>query len=56
MQHELGIIGAGNMAEAIARSVIAAGVIRKEGIVAADISPCGGGVRQADWREGGREK
>src|SRR5882672_8746910 len=39
MQHELGIIGAGNMAEAIARSVIAAGVIRKEGIVAADVSP-----------------
>ena len=39
MGHELGIIGAGNMAEAIARSVIAAGVICKEEIVAADVSP-----------------
>jgi len=38
MGHELGIIGAGNMAEAIARSVIAAGVIAKEQIVAADVS------------------
>src|SRR5215204_107666 len=38
MRHELGIIGAGNMAEAIARSVIAAGVIRKEEMVAADVS------------------
>ncbi|HEV8606870.1 MAG TPA: NAD(P)-binding domain-containing protein, partial [Tepidisphaeraceae bacterium] len=39
MAHELGIVGAGNMAEAIVRSVIAAGAIRKEGIVAADVSP-----------------
>src|SRR5436190_4201359 len=39
MEYELGIIGAGNMAEAIARSVIAAGVISKEEIVAADVSP-----------------
>jgi pyrroline-5-carboxylate reductase len=39
MGHELGIIGAGNMAEAIARSVIAGGVIGKEQIVAADVSP-----------------
>jgi pyrroline-5-carboxylate reductase len=39
MASELAIIGAGNMAEAIARSVIAAGVIRKEEIVAADVSP-----------------
>jgi pyrroline-5-carboxylate reductase len=38
MGHELGIVGAGNMAEAIARSVIAGGVIRKEEIVAADVS------------------
>src|SRR5437879_5977868 len=38
MGHELGIVGAGNMAEAIARSVIAAGVIRKEEVVAADVS------------------
>src|SRR5882762_10068077 len=38
MPHELGIVGAGNMAEAIARSVIAGGVIRKEEIVAADVS------------------
>jgi pyrroline-5-carboxylate reductase len=38
MPHELGIIGAGNMAEAIARSVTASGVIPKGGIVAADVS------------------
>ena len=38
MGHELAIIGAGNMAEAIARSVIASGVIAKESIVAADVS------------------
>ena len=38
MGHELAIIGAGNMAEAIARSVIAAGVIGKDQIVAADLS------------------
>lgn len=38
MGHELAIIGAGNMAEAIARSVIAAGVIGKESIVAADVA------------------
>jgi pyrroline-5-carboxylate reductase len=38
MSKELAIIGAGNMAEAIARSVIAAGVIRKEEMVAADVS------------------
>lgn len=38
MNHELAIIGAGNMAEAIARSVIAARVIPSEGIVVADVS------------------
>jgi pyrroline-5-carboxylate reductase len=38
MATELGIVGAGNMAEAIARSVIEAGVMRKEEIVAADVS------------------
>jgi pyrroline-5-carboxylate reductase len=38
MAHDLAIIGAGNMAEAIARSVIGAGVVRKEEIVAADVS------------------
>src|SRR6266550_4188304 len=38
MGHQLGIIGAGNMAEAIARSVIGAEIIRKEEIVAADVS------------------
>jgi pyrroline-5-carboxylate reductase len=38
MNHELAIIGAGNMAEAIARSVIAAGVLSGDDIVAADVS------------------
>lgn len=38
MGHELGIIGAGNMAEAIARSVVAAGVVARDQIVAADVS------------------
>ncbi len=39
MQYELGIIGAGNMAEAIARGVLGAGVFRAEQIIAADVSP-----------------
>src|ERR1051325_4653011 len=38
MAHELAIIGAGNMAEAIARSVMAARVLRAEQIVAADVA------------------
>jgi len=39
MTYDLGIIGAGNMAEAIARGVIAKGVLRPEKIIAADVSP-----------------
>ncbi|HSU66836.1 MAG TPA: NAD(P)-binding domain-containing protein, partial [Tepidisphaeraceae bacterium] len=39
MTIELGILGAGNMAEAIARGVIRSGVLRAEQILAADISP-----------------
>ncbi len=39
MAHELGIIGAGNMAEAIARGVISKGVLRADQIIAADVSP-----------------
>src|SRR5262249_10214078 len=39
MSYELGIIGAGNMAEAIARGVIARGVLRADQIIAADVSP-----------------
>ena len=38
MQYQLGIIGAGNMAEAIVRGVIRAGVFGKEQIIAADVS------------------
>lgn len=38
MQNRLGFIGAGNMAEAIARGVIAAGICRPAQIIAADIS------------------
>ena len=40
MGHELGIIGAGNMAEAIARSVIGAGVVLQEEMVAAVRAAC----------------
>jgi pyrroline-5-carboxylate reductase len=36
MQYELGIVGAGNMAEAIVRGVIRAGLLRAEQIFAAD--------------------
>jgi pyrroline-5-carboxylate reductase len=36
--HQLGIVGAGNMAEAIARGVIRSGLLRAEQIVAADVS------------------
>ncbi len=39
MQDRLGFIGAGNMAEAIARGVISAGVYRPSDIIAADLSP-----------------
>jgi pyrroline-5-carboxylate reductase len=39
MTYELGIIGAGNMAEAIARGVIAQRVLRADQIIAADVSP-----------------
>jgi len=37
MSYELGIIGAGNMAEAIARGVLAASVLTPEQIIAADV-------------------
>jgi pyrroline-5-carboxylate reductase len=37
--YDLGIIGAGNMAEAIARGVIRAGLLRPDQIVAADVAP-----------------
>ncbi|MCC6424264.1 MAG: pyrroline-5-carboxylate reductase [Phycisphaerales bacterium] len=39
MEYELGIIGAGNMAEAIVRGVIQGGVIAPAKMVAADVSP-----------------
>src|SRR4051812_31746260 len=39
MSYELGIIGAGNMAEAIARGVIAKRVLGPHQIIAADVSP-----------------
>ena len=39
MQYELGIIGAGNMAEAIVRGVIRAGLFQPGQIIAADVSP-----------------
>lgn len=38
MEYELGIIGAGNMAEAIARGVISRGVLAPAQIIAADVS------------------
>jgi pyrroline-5-carboxylate reductase len=39
MQIELGILGAGNMAEAILRGVIRTGILKPKQILAADISP-----------------
>src|SRR5215207_4632445 len=39
MAYALGIIGAGNMAEAIARGILAKGVLRAEQMIAADVSP-----------------
>jgi pyrroline-5-carboxylate reductase len=39
MGYELGIIGAGNMAEAIARGVMNRNLLRPEQIIAADVSP-----------------
>jgi pyrroline-5-carboxylate reductase len=37
--YELGIIGAGNMAEAITRGVLASGIFRADQLVAADVAP-----------------
>jgi pyrroline-5-carboxylate reductase len=39
MRYELGIIGAGNMAEAIARGVMGKSLLQPEQIIAADLSP-----------------
>src|SRR5688572_755445 len=39
MAYELGIIGAGNMAEAIVRGVLRAGSYRPEQVIASDVSP-----------------
>jgi len=39
MKHELGILGAGNMAEAIVRGVIRSGFLRADRVVASDLSP-----------------
>jgi pyrroline-5-carboxylate reductase len=39
MSYELGIIGAGNMAEAIARGVMNKSVLRADQMIAADVSP-----------------
>jgi pyrroline-5-carboxylate reductase len=39
MAHELGIVGAGNMAEAIARGVLRGGLVSADQIVAADVAP-----------------
>src|SRR5712671_4264098 len=39
MTYELGIIGAGNMAEAIVRGVVRAGVLKASQIIAGDVVP-----------------
>ena len=39
MHYELGIIGAGNMAEAIVRGVVRAGLFQPDRIIAADVAP-----------------
>jgi len=39
MQDRIGFIGAGNMAEAIARGLLAAGICRPQDVIAADVSP-----------------
>ena len=39
MSYELGIIGAGNMAEAIVRGVLRAGLLKPSQIIAADVAP-----------------
>ena len=39
MTYQLGILGAGNMAEAIARGVIRSGIVRAPQIIASDVSP-----------------
>src|ERR1051325_11545965 len=48
MPHELGIIGAGNMAEAITRGVIRAGLFQPGQIIAADVSPARRDVFEKD--------
>jgi len=44
MTHELGFIGAGNMAEAIARAAIDSGIMEPSGMIAADPDPARGQV------------
>ena len=39
MSYELGIIGAGQMAEAIVRGLLRAGLYRPEQLIAADVAP-----------------
>jgi len=39
MEHELGILGAGNMAEAVVRGVVRSGFLSADRIVASDLSP-----------------
>src|SRR5690348_17223590 len=39
MTHSLGFIGAGNMAEAIARGVIRSGLVRADQLIASDVAP-----------------
>jgi len=47
MTIELGILGAGNMAEAIARGVIASGLLAPEQVLASDVSP-----QRREWFQG----
>src|SRR5262249_32411079 len=39
MAHELGVIGAGNMAEAIVRSLLTSGRLRADKMIADDVAP-----------------
>ena len=48
MRYELGIIGAGNMAEAITRGVIRAGLLKPGQIIAADVAPARRGLFSGD--------
>jgi len=49
MTYELGIIGAGNMAEAIVRGVLKAGLFTPQQLIASDVAASGATCLKRNW-------